>query len=70
MRKAGDDPTHFMPGNYTVSPGQNVIVAEIFYHYTPLLDITGTLFWHMNPQTIYKTALFKPRQGPLTTLNP
>ncbi len=52
-----------LPAGFTLSTGDNVIIAEVYYNYTPLLVnsvLTGG--------TIYKTAYFKPRLGTLTTL--
>jgi hypothetical protein len=65
---AGGSPA--LPGGYTFNtaiPGQNLIIAEAFYHYTPLLGTTNILPV-FTAQTLYKVALYKPRQGTLTTL--
>lgn len=57
-------------GNATISSSiimqdkDNVIVAEVFYSYTPLLPLSV-----VPAQLIYKSAIFKPRLGTLTTLN-
>lgn len=51
-----------LPGSLVLEAEDNVIVAEVFYQYTPLLGWTA-------PDTtlVYKTALFRPRLGSLTT---
>lgn len=51
-----------LPGSLVLEADDNVIVAEVFYRYTPLLG------W-FTPETtlVYKTALFRPRLGSLTT---
>lgn len=51
-----------LPGSLVLEADDNVIVAEVFYQYTPLLGWTA-------PATtlVYKTALFRPRLGSLTT---
>lgn len=50
-----------MPAGFTMVDKENVIAAEVYYTYTPVLgsQIIGS-------QTIYKTAFFKPRLGALT----
>lgn len=55
--------TASLPGNMPLNDKDNVIVAEVFYHYTPLL--TGGVF--TEGFDIYKATLFKPRLGALTT---
>ena len=51
-----------LPGGLVMDDSDNVIVAEVFYRYTPLLD------WTAPKVTLaYKTALFRPRLGDLTT---
>jgi len=51
-----------LPGGLVLEAEDNVIVAEVFYQYTPLLGWTA-------PETtlVYKTAMFRPRLGSLTT---
>ena len=75
-RILGTDTTHLgtsgvptLPNNYTVISGQNIIVAEAFLHYSPLLSMSGNIIPAFSPETIYKVAVFKPRQGSLLTLN-
>ena len=50
-----------MPGGFTFSERENVISAEVFYQFSPLLtsDYFGTT-------TIYRAAFYKPRLGLLT----
>lgn len=52
-----------LPTGFSVSDGQSIIIAEVFYDYTPwvLGDFTGA-------SQIYHRALFRPRYGGLTTL--
>jgi len=55
--------TATLPTGFTLSAGENVIIAEVYYNYTTLMVnsvIPGG--------TIYKTAFFKPRLGTLNTL--
>ena len=55
-------------GGYNVISGQNIIVTEVFMQYTPLLSATSNLMKAFNAQTLYKVAVYKPRQGTMTTL--
>lgn len=58
---AGDTAT--LPGSLALDAKDNVIVAEIFYQHQSLLQ------WNQPELTlIYKTALFRPRLGDLTTV--
>jgi Flp pilus assembly protein TadG len=50
------------PGDLVLDATDNVIVAEVFYEYTPMF--TG--FVPVEKQ-LYKTAVFRPRLGSLTT---
>lgn len=59
-----------LPGSYNISRGQNVIVAEAFLHYAPVLSVSGNIIPAFAPSTIYKIAVLKPRQGTLTVLGP
>lgn len=59
-----------LPGGYTVLSGQNIIVSEVFYDYTPLLSTSSNFIAAFTAQTLYKAAISKPRQGSLTTLAP
>lgn len=51
-----------LPSGLVLDQDDNIIIAEVFYQYTPLLGWTA-------PQVTlaYKTALFRPRLGDLTT---
>jgi len=51
-----------LPTGFTLAEKDNVIVAEVFYEYTPLAP--GFLF---KKNAIYRRAMFKPRLGALTT---
>lgn len=51
-----------MPGGFTFNERENVISAEVFYRFAPL--ITTQFF---EPLTIYRAAFYKPRLGALTT---
>ena len=52
-----------MPTGFTVSSTDNVIVAEVFYSFTPF-------FWRQMPAgTLYHSAFTRPRLSDLTTLN-
>jgi hypothetical protein len=59
-----------LPDNYPVLTGQNVIVAEVFHNYTPLLGTSASFIAAFSAQQFYKVAISKPRQGTLTTLLP
>jgi len=50
-----------MPNGLTLNDGDNVIVAEVYYRYEPLL---GTQIY--GSETLYKTAVYKPRLGALS----
>jgi Flp pilus assembly protein TadG len=55
--------TATMPTGFTVSSTDNVIVAEVFYTFTPFL-------WRFMPAgTLYHFALTRPRLNNLTTIN-
>lgn len=51
-----------MPGGFTFVERENVIAAEVFYRFAPLIS---TQFF--SGQTIYRAAFYKPRLGQLTT---
>lgn len=52
-----------LPEGLVINERDNVIVAEVFYRYTPMFAANG-----LYEQTdIYKAAVFKPRLGALTT---
>lgn len=54
--------TPAMPGGFTFNERENVIAAEVFYQFSPLISsrFYGTT-------TIYRAAFYKPRLGLLTT---
>ena len=56
------DATASLPGGLTLNAGDNVIVAEVYYRYHPVLEGTA-----VSESDIYKTAIFKPRLGALVT---
>jgi hypothetical protein len=54
--------TATLPGSLVLDATDNVIVAEVFYQYTPTLNGFVPL-----EKQLYKTAVFRPRLGSLTT---
>ncbi len=51
-----------LPGDLILDDGDNVIVSEIFYTYEPIIT------WiNIQKLDLYKTAMFRPRLGQLTT---
>ena len=54
-----------LPGGMTLFDKDNVIVTEIYYNYQPLLSTNGVI----TGGTIYKTSVYKPRLGDLSTLS-
>ena len=54
--------TPTMPGGFTFVERENVISAEVFYRFSPI--ITTRFF---GTRTIYRAAFYKPRLGQLTT---
>lgn len=72
----GGDPSHIgavggtaiLPNGYEVLPGQNIIVAEVVFNFSPLFAYSGTLVPELAPHSIYKITVYKPRQGTLITL--
>lgn len=53
--------TATLPGNLVLDATDNVIIAEVFYQYTPMFSN----FVPVQKQ-LYKTAIFRPRLGSLT----
>jgi len=49
----------------TLNDKDNVIVTEVFYNYQPMITTNGVI----TGTTIYKTAVYKPRLGDLSTLS-
>jgi Flp pilus assembly pilin Flp len=58
----GDDAV--LPGVLTFTPGETLIVSEVFYDFVPIFGITAA------QRILYKVAYVKPRLGTLTTLAP
>jgi hypothetical protein len=65
------------PGNYQGTAGQDIIVVEVYYSYTPLMKLANGVLSVLSGASgtadtvvLYKTALYKPRQGTLTTITP
>ena len=54
--------TAVLPGNMSIADKENVIVVEVYYMYTPLFAAG-----YVNALELYRTAIFKPRLGALTT---
>ncbi len=52
-----------LPAGFELDPNEGVIVAEVYYSFSPLL-IPSIL----PPSTIYRVGVFKPRLGELTSL--
>lgn len=50
-----------MPGGFTFNERENVIAAEVFYQFSPM--ISNRFF---GTTTIYRSAFYKPRLGALT----
>lgn len=53
-----------LPATLTLTSGETVIVAEVFYAFEPIFGLTA------EPRTLYRVAYFKPRLGTLDTLLP
>lgn len=51
-----------LPNNLSLDAGDNIIIAEVYYSYTP--GITAVMG---SNTTFYKTSVFRPRLGALTT---
>ncbi len=54
--------TATLPSGLTLNDRDNIIISEVYYRYTPLFP--GIIF---DARDIYKTVIFKPRLGALTT---
>jgi len=52
-----------LPTGFTIRDNENVIVAEVYYGYVPLI-VTGII----DPVTLYNVAYFRPRFSTLDTL--
>ena len=53
-----------LPGSLVLDADDNVIVAEVFYTYTPMFTLIP-----IATRIVYKTAVFRPRLGALTTVS-
>jgi len=70
---AGGGSSHFgvegetatLPDDLVVRDGEDVIVAEVFYSYTPMLAASV-----LSPAELYNFAVFRPRFAALRTINP
>jgi Flp pilus assembly protein TadG len=51
-----------LPADFEVRSGENVIVTEVFYNYTPWIAPEVT-----NATQVYYRSFYRPRVGPLTT---
>lgn len=60
---AGSNAT--LPTGFELSPNEGVIIAEVYYNYSPILSAGGLLDVG---GALYKIGVFKPRLGELTTL--
>jgi len=58
-----------LPSGFDLQDGQNIIVAEVYFDYDPLLPATGALIPALTAQKLYKVAVYKPRLGLLTQLD-
>lgn len=58
---AGGTPT--MPGGLVLNDNENVIIAEVYYAFTPMFINAGILA----ADDLYRVAVYKPRLSPLIT---
>jgi len=54
-----------LPNNIPLNSGDNIIVTEVYYNYTPLLVTNGIV----GNNLIYQTGLYKPRLASLSALS-
>ncbi len=54
-----------LPPSISLNDKDNIIIAEVFYNFTPLVPLNGVI----TTTSIYKLGLFKPRLGDLSTLS-
>jgi hypothetical protein len=54
-----------LPGGLTLDDKDNIIIAEVFYNYSPIVT-SGT---ELGNVTLYKLGLYKPRLGSLSILS-
>jgi Flp pilus assembly protein TadG len=55
--------TATLPSGFSMIAGEEAVIAEIFYNYTPIVATKWTI---MGASTIYRTSTFMPRLGVLT----
>jgi hypothetical protein len=60
--KVGAGEVASLPGNLDLDDDDNVIVSEVVYTYQPILT-----WYKIQNITIYKSAIFRPRLGALTS---
>ncbi len=54
-----------LPNGFVLEDKDYVIITEVFYEFTPILQTRYAVL--SGPSTLYKTALFRPRLGALTS---
>lgn len=57
--------TATLPNGLTLATGEDVIVAEVFYRYSPTL-----VDWFFSTSVLYQIAFYRPRFDGLTTVAP
>jgi len=57
--------TATLPNGMTLFDKDNIIVSEVFYHFTPIIPTNGVI----GTTSIYKIGIYKPRLGALSTLS-
>jgi len=57
--------TATLPNTLPLNAGDNIITAEVYYNYTPMIATNGIL----GNNLIYQVGLYKPRLGSLSTLS-
>jgi hypothetical protein len=55
--------TPALPNGLTLNDNDNVIISEVYYNFTPMFINEGLL----SANTVYRTAVYKPRLSPLIT---
>jgi Flp pilus assembly protein TadG len=58
--------TATLPTGFVVRDGESLIVAEVFYNFTPILNFPLV---PLSATQIYSEGLYRPRFGSLSTLN-
>ena len=53
-----------LPAGFTMNDKDNIIIAEVFYNYAPLI-VNGVV----SQSAIYRTAIYRPRLGALNSLS-